>query len=70
MKQMKVVAIANGRWVEIGSAIVRDDGGIAVRLDVVPLKGELHIVETYPTDEPKRRGPGRARSPSIADEGI
>lgn len=52
-------------WVRCGSALVDEDGSVQVRLDAVPLSGELHLrPPTMPTAPAARGLPAlRRRAP-------
>ena len=47
----------NGRkhWVRVGVAFVNRDGSLNVRLDAVPVNGQLHIRDASPRDAPTGR---------------
>lgn len=47
----------NGRkhWVRIGTAFVNRDGSLNVRLDAVPINGQLHIRDATPRELPAGR---------------
>lgn len=53
----------NGRkyWLRIGVAFVNRDNSLNVRLDAIPLNGQLHIRESPPRDLPGREGDERGR---------
>lgn len=42
-------------WLRIGMAFVNRDGSLNVRLDAVPLSGQLHIRDNPPRDERETR---------------
>lgn len=45
-----VVERAPGRkfWIRIGVAVTNRDGSLTIRLDAMPLNGELHVRDTFP----------------------
>jgi len=42
-------------WVRIGAAFVNRDGSLTVRLDAVPVNGQLHIRDYQPSDKREPR---------------
>lgn len=46
---------ARKHWLRIGMAFVNRDGSLNVRLDAVPLSGQLHIRDNPPRDERENR---------------
>jgi hypothetical protein len=68
MKMAYVITERGGRsfWNKIGVAFVNGDGSINVKLDSVPVNGELQIRDYVPREEPassfERGGRGLAQS--------
>lgn len=65
MKVAYVISDRNGRkfWNRIGIAFINTDGSMNVKLEAIPVSGELQIRDYVPRDElPAREGAkGRAR---------
>ena len=53
----------NGRkhWLRIGVAFINRDQSLNVRLDAMPVNGQLHIREALPREVPAGRGDGDER---------
>lgn len=62
MKMVYVISQRNGKsfWNRIGVAFVNGDGSINVKLDAVPVSGELQVRDYSPRDEtaPRTRAEG------------
>ena len=72
--KMKVVYVISERnsksyWTRIGVAFVNHDGSLNVKLEAVPVSGELQIRDYSPREEsttPFARGPGATALADIA----
>lgn len=55
MKICYVIKEHNGRksWNRIGVAFVNADGSLSVRLDALPVSGEIHIRDYVPREDQK-----------------
>ncbi len=62
MKIVYVITDRNGKsyWNRIGVAFVNQDGSLNVKLEAIPVNGELHVRDYVPRDEVT--GPGLARA--------
>jgi len=62
MKIVYVISDRNGKhyWNRIGVAFVNNDGSVNVKLDAVPVSGELQIRDYVPRDESVGHGARRA----------
>ena len=54
--KMKIAYVVTQRgthkyWTRIGAAFVNRDGSINVKLDAVPVNGEIHVRDYVPRDE-------------------
>jgi hypothetical protein len=47
-------------WVRVGAAFVNRDGSLNVRLDAMPVNGELQIRDYQPREARETTGPGKA----------
>ena len=61
--KVKIVYVITERagksyWNRIGIAFVNHDGSLNVRLDAVPVSGELHIRDYVPRDDSQGLGQG------------
>jgi hypothetical protein len=70
--KMKIAYVIKERgdqkyWNRVGVAFVNGDGSINVRLEAVPVNGELHIRDYVPRTE----GAGRGKSQGyVEDDGL
>lgn len=65
--KMKVCYVITGKgerkfWTKIGVAFVNRDGSLNVKLDSLPVDGELHIRDYVPRDE--QSGGSRRQEPA------
>ena len=63
MKLVYVVVDRPGRssiWTRVGAAFVNRDGSLSVRLDAVPMSGNLQIRDWVPRDDQAAHAPGGA----------
>ena len=62
MKIAYVITTRNGKnfWNRVGVAFVNNDGSINVKLEAVPVNGEIQIRDYVPRDEAAATGPGLA----------
>jgi len=63
--KMKIVYVITERssrkfWNRIGVAFVNSDGSLTVKLEAIPVSGEMHVRDYVPRDE--RDGTNSARS--------
>lgn len=68
--KMKIVYVIKERgdqkyWNRVGVAFVNSDGSLNVRLEAVPVNGELHIRDYQPRAEGRGRSNGH-----VEDEGL
>lgn len=56
-------------WTRVGVAFERDKGGWSVKLDALPVNGELLLVEPKPREEQGARGAGGGPERLTGDNG-
>lgn len=70
LKIAYVVSERQGRsyWNRVGAAFVNSDGSITLKLDAVPVSGEVVIRDYHPRDEAGARSNGNGQSDLHLDE--
>jgi hypothetical protein len=63
--KVKLVYVINERnsrnfWTKVGVAFVNSDGSLNVKLEAIPVTGEMQIRDYVPREEPTTKG-GRVR---------
>ncbi|MGC4089870.1 MAG: hypothetical protein QM756_18685 [Polyangiaceae bacterium] len=63
MKIVYVIAVRNGKkfWNRVGVAFVNNDGSINVKLEAVPVNGEVQIRDYVPREDREELGGGSLR---------
>lgn len=66
--KVKAVYVITGKgerkfWNKVGVAFVNRDGSLNVKLEALPLDGELHIRDMVERDEPKTHNEPRNEQP-------
>ena len=64
MKIVYVISERNSRkfWNRIGVAFVNPDGSLNVKLEAIPVSGEMHVRDYLPRDESAGTASARSRS--------
>lgn len=72
MKIVYVISERNGRsfWNRCGVAFVNSDGSLNVKLEAIPVNGEIHIRDYVPREDSINQGTARAGSTSFEYEAV
>ena len=73
--KVKAVYVITGKeekkfWTKVGIAYVNRDGSLNVKLDALPVNGELHIRDMQPRDETRGSGGRQDSAPPAGSDDI